>query len=143
MASQKRKAGSDGKSASVEKVPEVVTETIPDAYKGMIGISNKFAVINKLITRDLNGTVNKPTFALYTKDQIATYISNPYTYETQLRRAVNYIYGASTHFRRLIQYFTSLSDLSYIVSPYRIDPATANVKSVSRNYRKTLNLLSS
>lgn len=109
---------------------------------GMIGISKRFALLNRLITRDMNNNTNTPTFSLYTKDNIAEYLKNPYTYQQQLRRAVTYIYGASPHFRRLIQYFTGLSDLAYVVSPYRIDPKSANVKSVSRNYRKVLSTMS-
>ena len=96
-------------------------------------ISEKFALWNKLITRDLNSTIGKPTFSLYTKDDITRYLKDPYSYQKQLRAAVIYIYGASTHFRRLIQYFVSLSDLSYVVSPYNIDPKTANTKTVGRN----------
>lgn len=111
-------------------------------FNGVIGISERFAILNRLITRDLNNNTNAPTFSLYTKDNITEYLSNPYTYEKQIRRAVTYIYGASSHFRRLIQYFTGLSDLSYVVSPYRIDPKSANIKSVNRNYRKVLNAMS-
>ncbi|MBP5462523.1 MAG: hypothetical protein J6Y20_10390 [Lachnospiraceae bacterium] len=110
---------------------------------GYIGISSKFALLNRLITRDLNNNTSVPTFSRYTKDEISRYLSNPYRYEKQLRRAVEYIYGASPHFRRLIQYFVGLSDLSYIVEPYRIDPKKANVRIVNNNYRKVLNMLSS
>lgn len=109
----------------------------------MIGISKKFAVINRLITRDLNGQVRSPTFTLYTKDDINKYLSNPYKYEKNLRAAITYIYGASSHFRRLIQYFVSLSDLSYVVSPYRVDPKKASDRIIGNNYRKVLNALSS
>lgn len=109
---------------------------------GMIGISSKFALLNRLITRDLNNNTTSPTFSLYTKDNIAEYLKNPYTHEKQLRRAITYIYGASPHFRRLIQYFVGLSDLSYVVSPYKIDPKTANVKTINRNYRRVLNAMS-
>lgn len=111
--------------------------------EGMIGISSKFATINKLITRDLNNNTTSPTFSKYTKDDIATYLSNPYTYEKQLRAAVVYIYGASSHFRRLIQYFVGLTDWAYIVSPYKIDPKTTSANTINRNYRKSLNFLSS
>lgn len=110
--------------------------------EGMIGISKRFALLNKLITRDMNNNTNSPTFSLYTKDNITEYLKNPYIYQQQLRRAITYIYGASPHFRRLIQYFTGLSDLAYVVSPYHIDPKTANIKSVGRNYRKVLNAMS-
>lgn len=113
------------------------------SVEGYIGISSKFAQLNKLITRDLNNNTNTPTFSLYSKDDIQTYLSNPYTYEKQLRKAVTYIYGASSHFRRLIQYFVGLSDLAYVVEPYKIDPKKANTKTVNNNYRKVLNILSS
>lgn len=110
---------------------------------GMIGISSKFALLNKLITRDMNNVSNSPTFTLYSKDDIQEYLANPYRYEKQLRKAVIYIYGASSHFRRLIQYFVGLSDLAYVVEPYKIDPKKVNIKTVNTNYRKVLNMLSS
>ena len=114
-----------------------------DTPEGLIGISSKFAILNRLVTRDLNNNTVTPTFSLYSKDDINTYLSNPYRYEKQLRRAVTYIYGASSHFRRLIQYFVGLSDLAYIVEPYKIDPKKANIRIINNNYRKTLDVLSS
>lgn len=114
----------------------------PKDIGGMIGISSRFALLNRLITRDLNNNTNVPTFSLYSKDDITKYLANPYRYEKQLRKAVIYINGASPHFRRLIQYFAGLSDLSYVVSPYRIDPKHINERSVNRNYRKVLNVMS-
>ena len=116
------------------------TDSTPAGY---IGVSGKFALLNHLITRDLNNDTSKPTFSLYSKSDIQTYLSNPYTYEKQLRRAVTYIYGASSHFRRLIQYFTGLNDCDYVVEPYRVDPKKANIKTMNNNYRKVLNMLSS
>lgn len=109
---------------------------------GMIKISDRFALLNRLITRDLNNNTNTPTFSLYSKDDITMYLANPYKYEKQLRKAVVYINGASPHFRRLIQYFTGLSDLSYVVSPYRVDPKHINKRSMARNYRKVLGAMS-
>lgn len=131
-----------GNKATVSGSPEKEQKNTATDMEGMIGISKRFAVLNKLITRDLNNNTNTPTFSLYSKDNITEYLKNPYTYQQQLRRAVTYIYGASPHFRRLIQYFTGLSDLAYVVSPYRIDPKTVNPKSISRNYRKVLNAMS-
>lgn len=127
----------------IKKVKKADIIKVDKNIEGYIGISNKFAVLNRLITRDLNNNTTTPTFSLYSKDDITTYLSNPYTYEKQLRRAVTYIYGASPHFRRLIQYFVGLSDLSYIVEPYKVDPKKANIKTVNNNYRKVLNMLSS
>ena len=125
---------------------KAVTDNKSSADKdavGMIGVSDRFALLNHLITRDLNKNAYAPTFSLFSKDDIAKYLSNPYKYEKQLRKAVIYIYGASPHFRRLIQYFVGLSDLSYVVEPYKIDPRKANVRITNSNYRKVLNALSS
>lgn len=112
-------------------------------YSQLFAVSSKFATLNRLITRDLNNNTNVPTFSLYSKDDIQTYLSNPYTYEKQLRKAVVYIYGASSHFRRIIQYFVGLTNAAYIVEPYKIDPSKANKKTVNNNYRKVLNIMSS
>lgn len=131
-----------GKSKTHIGYKDVQPKNNANNTNGMIGISSKFALLNRLITRDLNNNTNTPTFSLYSKDDITTYLADPYRYEKQLRKAVIYINGASPHFRRLIQYFAGLSDLSYVVSPYRVDPKHINAKSVSRNYRKVLNLMS-
>lgn len=109
----------------------------------LVQLTTRFSSLSRLITRDLNNYRNAPTFSLYSKDDITKYLSDPYRYERQLRRAVIYIYGASPHFRRIVQYFVGLSDLAYIVEPYRIDPRKANVRTLGNNYRKTLNMLSS
>lgn len=109
-----------------------------------IGISSRFAAINKLITRDLNDYRNsKPTFYLYDKDRITEFLGDPCRYQRELRQAIIYIYGASPHFRRLIQYFASLSDLSYVVAPCRIDPRTANARTINSKYRRVLNVMTS
>ena len=102
----------------------------------------KFAKLNHLILRDLSKTRASKAFYRYTKDNIHRYLSDPQRFEKQLRNAVRYIYGASSHFRRIVQYFASLSDLAYVVSPYRIDPKTANISRVNTNYRKVLNHMS-
>lgn len=106
------------------------------------GMEEKFAVINRMIARDLNDSrTPTPRFYKYTKEQIAGYLKDPYRYEKELRDAVIYLYGASAHFRRLIQYFTSLNSLMYVVSPSRIDPLTTKPTTIARNYRRVLNLM--
>ena len=114
---------------------------VSDIPAGTIGVSEKFAMLNKLIMRDLNQRSLTKMFTRYSKEKIATYLANPAKYEKQLRDAVIYIYGASPHFRRLIQYFVGLSDLSYIVETYRVDTKKANVRITRGNYRKVMNML--
>lgn len=129
------------------KLVEVVEDSINKNSKsydldGMFRLPQRFAALNRMILRDLNGRSKSPTFYLYTKDQIQDFLKDPAKNEKQLRDAAIYIYSASSHFRRLIQYFAGLSDLSYVVSPYRIDPATAKASTLNKQYRKTLNILS-
>jgi len=130
------------KRGAVTLTDEQVQERMARSFAGEFGISQKFAALNRLITRDLNNNAKTPTFTLYTRDDINTYLSNPYRYEKQIRAAVTYMYGASSHFRRLIQYFVALSDLAYIVSPVGIDPQKAKTKTINNNYRKVLNTMS-
>lgn len=111
--------------------------------RNMINLPAGFSALSKVILKDLNNNNSSPTFYKYSKESIANFLKNPYKNEKNIRDAVVYIYGASSHFRRLIQYFSSLSDLAYVVSPYKIDTTTANAKTVKRNYQRVLNLLSS
>ena len=106
---------------------------------------DKYSNLVKLITRDLreyHGRYVCNYFCRFKKADIIRYLAHPAEHERELREAVRYVYNASPHFRRLIEYFVGLSDLAYIVSPYRINPNTASKRIVSINYRKTLNLLS-
>lgn len=94
--------------------------------------------------RDFNNRFRTPnTFFTFSKDDIIKFLKSPEHSEKQLREAVRYLYGASSHFRRLVQYFVSLSDLSYVVSPYLIDTATVNKRKLKLNYRNVIKLLSS
>lgn len=132
-----------------KKIVEVTENTSGSAatssnfnIDGMIHLPQRFAALNRLITRDLNDTSRSPTFYLYTKDQISSFLQNPYSNQKNLRNAAIYIYGASSHFRRLIQYFTGLTDLSYVLSPHKIDTSTVKPATIGKQYRKTLNMLS-
>lgn len=111
-------------------------------FSNAIKVPQRFSTLNKLIMRDLNSTTKSPSFYLYTKDQINTYLQNPYSNQQALRNAAIYIYGASPHFKRLIQYFAGLTDLSYIVSPHKVDTSSVDVEKVRNNYNKTMSLLS-
>lgn len=115
--------------------------------------AENYAQLNKLIIqkceeglsrylKDMDLGNSWRSFRKYSKVQVAEFLENPFLYEKELREAVIYIYNVSPHFRRLIQYFVGLNDLSFVVSPYRIDPKKANIETVNRNYRKVLNELS-
>ena len=105
----------------------------------------RFASKDSIRRRNLNDSslIDRPTFSLYTKEDINSYLTDPFKYEKDLRKASVYMYGASTHYKRIIQYFAGLSDLSYIVSPYKVNTSSAKVSSIKRDYYKVSEVLSS
>lgn len=120
-----------------------IVSTQPDS--GEIGITEKFALLNRLVFRDLNRThvsqIDAPLYHLYTKRRLDRFLKDPVRHARELRRAVLHIWAVSPHFRRIIEYFVGLNDQAYVVSPFRIDPAKVNRNSMTRNYRRVLNTL--
>lgn len=117
----------------------VVGEKFPtDAFN----LPERFAAINRLILKDLNGRITGSSRRISSKDEVNKYLANPDKNIKQLRDAVNEVYNSSSHFRRLIQYFANLNDLAYVVSPYRIEVAKANKRLINKNYKRTLDMLS-
>lgn len=130
---------------------EIVVKDIPSGDPaGQYSMNfdlEKYADFIRLVTRDLNehrwhGRYVCNFFDLYTKEKIIKYLAHPHEHEKELRHAVRYVYNASPHFRRLIEYFVGLNDLCYVVSPYRIDPNRSSKRIVNNRYRKTLSTLS-
>lgn len=136
--------GEKQKATAVE-VADVMEDGGKDGYRSWVNISSRFALLNKLIRNDLNNSSKKvnPRFYLYTRDEIVKYLSDPYRYKKEIKNAVTYIYGASSHFERIIQYMTSLTYFRYIVTPYKIDTQKVNQKTLRNNYHRVLNLLNS
>lgn len=132
-------------SVSVPLSEAEIKEKEQRRYADLLTGADKFSSsYNKLILRDLNNNKHTPSFFLYKKDEINRYLSNPYTYQQQLRNAVVYMYSASTHFRRIIQYFVGLSDLSYVIVPYNVDVSqTTDTKKLKKNYLQTLHIMDS
>lgn len=99
--------------------------------------------VHKVLLRNLNEDTSSPTFYKYSKSQIMEYIKDPAKNEKALRDAIIYMYGASTRFARIIQYFAGLSDLSYFLSLNNVNVEKANVKTLKNNRLKTLNFVNS
>lgn len=103
-----------------------------------------FAHLSKITMRLAGDELHRNFFySKYNKEDIQAWLKNPEDHQRDIRNALRYIYSASTHFRRLIQYFTSLTSFSYIVEPYNIDKDKVNRDRFKSNYRKVLDALSS
>lgn len=111
--------------------------------KGLFRTPDRFALMNRLILRDVNKYYGyrSQAFRRYPKEKIAEFLKHPEKYYLQLREAVIYIYHASSHFRRLIQYFVGLTDLAYVVAPYKLNPKKYQASTVENNYRKVLDIM--
>lgn len=102
---------------------------------------NNFAQLAKLTLQDLRKN-NKDSlfYSKFTKEDIIKYLKTPDKYEKQLRNACIYLYNASSHFKRIVQYFAKLNLLYYIVIPYRLQPKP-NKKIFQNKYQEVLNVL--
>ena len=107
-------------------------------------IAKMYDRLTKLIIRDVHAFMRYcPVFRTrFKKEDIIKFLGHPEWHQRELRDAVRFIYYASPHFRRLILYFASLSDLAYYVSPFKTNPRKASAERVEQNYRKVLNTLS-
>lgn len=103
----------------------------------------RFRELSRVVLRDLNNNRRSPSFSRYNRTNILEYLENPYRNQKALRDASIYLYGVSTHYRRIINYFAGLSDLCYVLSPYKVDTSTAKPASIASKYRKCLNILTS
>lgn len=136
--------GNNGSNTSSKPTAQDLPTQAKTSLDNLDQLSLTYKQMARLILRDLNeNKTQAPVFSVYSKNEIIKFLSNPYQNAKNLRKAVEYIYVASPHFRRLIDYFVGLSDLAYIVSPYKIDPQKANDRIVSINYRRVLDALTS
>lgn len=96
----------------------------------------------KLILRDLEKN-NKDAafFQKYSKADITKWLSSPQQNEKQLRNASIYLYNASSHYRRLINYFAKMAIFAYIVVPYKLDTENVDIEKFKKSYKKILDKL--
>ena len=124
-----------------DKEQRKVAVISPDGKRNYVPVSEfmsklRYANLSNIKVRDLeNNKDYNPTYRKYTKSQIVTYLSNPASYETQLRQMSQYLFNISNYYRRLIQYFASMSTFSYIVVPYGVDYSkNVNVNKFKKGY---------
>lgn len=109
---------------SEEKQVAVVSLDGKTSYVSLSEFMSKvrYANINNIRLRDLeNNKDYNPTFRKYTKEEVVKFLTNPASYENQLRAMSQYLYNISNYYRRLVQYFAYMSTFSYIVVPYGMD----------------------
>lgn len=83
------------------------------------------------------------SFTAFSKNDIVNYLQNPSTTTNNknLRNASIYMYFASMHYQRLIQYYANLLTWSFVVSPLNFNKAKVKEEVFKKQLQKTLDLL--
>jgi hypothetical protein len=99
-----------------------------------------FAQMSGMILKDLNER-SQAVVKKYTKDDVKTYLDNPIRYSKELGDLSQGLYRASPHYRRLINYFSNLPTLDWIVEPFNLNLDKVNDKSFKTAWERTNQLL--
>lgn len=101
-----------------------------------------FAQLSGLIIKDLNASSSSARYTTYTRENVSTYLANPYRYHKELQKMSAYLYDNSAHYRRLINYFARIATLDHYIEPYGLDTSkTINEKTFKNNYLKAIDLV--
>lgn len=96
----------------------------------------------KLILKDLERNQKESSFyKKYKKEDVIRWLENPAVHERELRNASIYLYHASNHYKRLINYFSKMALFSYMVIPSKIDTEQVDLTKFKKCYRNTLNFV--
>lgn len=79
------------------------------------------------------------TYTRYSKSDILGLLNQPAYNEKPLRDASIYLYNMSSHYRRLISYFSKMPTYNYYLSPIKMDTETKkNTKSYKNCFKKAV-----
>ena len=80
-----------------------------------------FANLKRNIVQDLiNSKGESVIYKKYTKEQIVNMLENPQKNEDQIRELSRFIYLVSSHYRRLVDYYSTILLYNYTVVPTKI-----------------------
>ncbi len=96
------------------------------------------AVKNAITLRNIAQTETQ-TFTIYNKANLRAYLRNPKNYENQLRYLSQFLYRMSYPYRRIINYFATMTDVTAMVVVPKVNMNKANNSNkVLRDYEKVL-----
>ncbi|MBX4152222.1 hypothetical protein K1X09_33505, partial [Paenibacillus lautus] len=104
----------------------------------MLEAFKKIALIN-LNTENASSRV----VGHYTKEEIKKYLNNLSNLESQkkLRKISKQLYYTSSQYRRLINYYSTLFNLDYVVEGYGISPEKISIDKYRESYFKYVNYI--
>jgi len=116
--------------------------TLTDKQMKDFSLSLQYMKTAKLILRDLENSNQQATFfKKYKKDDVIKWLESPEKYEKELRNASIYLYNASNHYKRLVQYFGKMALFAYIAIPYKLNIDEVDKEKFKQAYKKNLDYL--
>ena len=101
-----------------------------------------FAKQAKMIMKDMNqANVQGEFFKKYNREDVIKWIETPQKHEKKLIEISKYCYMVSPHYRRICDYFSKMSLLSYVVVPYKLDMKGFGKKNFLECYKSTIDVL--
>lgn len=104
-----------------------------DRLKEIFSMTN-----NALQLLDLTKTESR-TYTVYSKDKLRTYLKNPTSYQNNLRDLSKFLYRLCYNYRRIVNYYADMTDLTAYVAVPKIDfTSTPSADQVMKSYYQTL-----
>lgn len=101
-----------------------------------------FAKQAKMILKDMNQTnLQGEFFKKYNREDVIKWIDTPQKFEKKLIEISKYCYMVSPHYRRVCDYFSKMSLLSYVAVPYKLDMKKFDKKNFLECYKNTIDIL--
>lgn len=104
-------------------------------------LKSVFSKLTKLTLNELRDKRESIFFSKYTKENVVKWLQDPNKNQKQLRQLCNYLYVVSSHFKRLIDYFSRMCLFYYVVVPYGMSDKKINKKMYKLAYNKTIEIL--
>jgi hypothetical protein len=96
----------------------------------------------KIILKELNEKgLSNYFFRKYKKEDVSRWLADPEKFETQLRGVSRYLYNVSSHYKRLIKYFSGMAMFCMVLKPRNLDIRNASKKVVMDDYYVTSDYL--
>lgn len=99
-----------------------------------------FAKLKKNIIQDLITSRNESViYRKYSKERIAQMLESPQKSEKDIRELSNFIYLISSHYRRLVDYYSSILLYNYMVIPTKLSVKNPQKNVYHETYYKVIN----
>jgi hypothetical protein len=130
-----------GEKGVVEPIKDAPLKLDSEMFQGKL--KSSYAELARLIKSDMALLQErKSLFSGFKKEDVIKWMRNPPQYQKQLTNLSKFLYGVSTHYRRLVGYFADMGvDSAWGVSLYGTDYIKKSQDAVRKYYNDTLEMI--